>query len=72
MSARIEPDGDAVAATVPDTPALTAEQQELVASLHRSFQQAARGETRSVWEFLEELRQEDEAAGNEDRDNGRV
>ncbi len=72
MSAGNEPDGDAVAAIASDAPALTAEQQELVAALHRSFQQAARGETRSVWEFLEELRQEDEAAGNEDRDNGRV
>ena len=72
MSAGIEPDGDAVSPIAPGKSALTAEQQELVASLHRSFQQAARGETRSVWEFLEELRQEDEAADNEDRDNGRV
>ena len=72
MGAGLKPDGVAVPAIIDDAPALTDEQQELVASLHRSFQQAARGETRSVWEFLEELRQEDEAAANEDRDNGRV
>ena len=61
MGAGMEPDGFAVPGIIDDAPALTAEQQEIVESLHRSFQQAARGETRSVWEFLEELRQEEEA-----------
>ena len=40
---------------------LTPEQRELLRSLHRSFQQAARGETRPFSEFLRELRMEREA-----------
>ncbi len=46
-------------------PKLSPEQQELLQSLELSLQQAARGETRSVWEFLEELRLEQEAEANE-------
>ena len=52
-----------------DQPDLTAEQRELLRSLHKSFQQAARGETRPFREFLRELRLEREAeenAGNTD------
>ncbi len=48
---------------------LTAEEKELIESLHRSFQQAARGEYRPVQEFLDELRKEDEAADHESRIN---
>ncbi len=61
MSAGIEQNSDALAAIASDAPALTAEQRELVAALHRSFQQAARGETRPFHEFLRELRLEREA-----------
>lgn len=43
---------------------LNAEQRELLRSLHRSFQQAARGETRPAQEFLEEWRLEREAKSN--------
>ena len=42
------------------SPPLTAGQRELLASLERSFQQAARGQTRPAREFLEELRIERE------------
>ena len=45
---------------------LTPEQRELLRSLERSFQQAARGETRPFLEFLEELRLEREAEDNAD------
>ena len=48
--------------TVDEAAELTPEQKELLASLERSFQQAARGETRPAREFLEELRQEIETA----------
>ena len=48
---------------------LTPEQRELLRSLERSFQQAARGETRCVWEFLEELRLEQEAEDNASQNN---
>ena len=51
-----------------DEPALNAEQRELLGSLHRSFQQAARGETRPAKEFLEEWRLEREAEANARRD----
>ena len=44
-----------------DQPDLTAEQRELLESLHRSFQQAAREEFGPAREFLEELRLEREA-----------
>jgi len=53
---------------LPDEPALNAEQRELLRSLHRSFQQAARGETRPAREFLEEWRLEREAEANARRD----
>ena len=45
---------------------LNPEQRELLRSLHRSFQQAARGETRPFEEFLAELRLEREAEENAD------
>ena len=44
---------------------LTLSQQELLCSLERSSQQVARGETRPVGEFLEELRLEREAESND-------
>ncbi len=44
---------------------LTLSQQELLCSLERSSQQVARGETRPVGEFLEELRLEREAEAND-------
>ena len=47
-----------------DQPDLTAEQQDLLASLHKSFQQAARGEFRPFREFMRELRLEREAEAN--------
>ena len=52
-----------------DQPNLTADQRELLDSLHKSFQQAARGETRPFREFLRELRLEraaEEYAANTD------
>ncbi len=58
---------DQEAAPVSDEPKLTAEQRELLASLHKSFQQAARGETRPAREFLKEWRSEREAEANESR-----
>lgn len=47
-----------------DEAELNAEQKELLRSLHKSFQQAARGETRPFREFLRELRLEREAEEN--------
>ncbi len=47
-----------------DEAELSEEQRELLRSLHKSFQQAARGETRPAREFLEELRLEREAEEN--------
>ena len=44
---------------------LTLSQQELLCSLERSSLQVARGETRPVGEFLEELRLEREAEAND-------
>ncbi|MDE2819081.1 MAG: hypothetical protein OXN94_05965 [Chloroflexota bacterium] len=43
---------------------LSPERQDLLRSLEISIQQAVRGETRPVWEFLEELRLEREAEAN--------
>ena len=53
----------------PDAPSpnLSPEQQELLRSLERSLQQVARGETRPVAEFLEELRLEREAEANDNQ-----
>ena len=61
-----EPVKDTVAAVDPlaDRTDLTPEQRELLRSLHKSFQQAARGETRPAREFLEEWRLEREAEEN--------
>lgn len=61
-----EPVKDSVAAPDPlaDRTDLTPEQRELLRSLHKSFQQAARGETRPFSEFLRELRMEREAEEN--------
>ena len=50
-----------------DQPDLTEEQRDLLDSLHKSFQQAARGETRPFREFLRELRLEREAEENATR-----
>ena len=47
-----------------DEAELTEEQRALIRSLHKSFQQAARGETRPFHEFLRELRLEREAEEN--------
>ena len=55
---------------LPDEPALNAEQRELLRSLHRSFQQAARGETRDFLDLLRELRLEREAEENADNSYG--
>lgn len=55
---------DQAVAPPADQPDQTAEQQELLDSLHRSFQQAARGETRPFREFLREFRLEREAEEN--------
>lgn len=49
---------------------LNEKQRELLRSLERSFQQAARGETRCVWEFLEELQLEQEAEDNASHNHG--
>ena len=49
-----------------DETELNAEQRELLRSLHKSFQQAARGETRDFLEFLRELRLEREVEENAD------
>lgn len=49
------------------SPNLSPEQQELLRSLERSLQQVARGETRPVGEFLEELRLEREAEANDNQ-----
>ncbi|MYD11497.1 MAG: hypothetical protein F4X02_15820 [Chloroflexi bacterium] len=58
---------DHAAAPPRDEPDLTPEQRELLDSLHRSFQQAARGETRPFSEFMRELRLEREAEENAGR-----
>lgn len=55
---------DQATASPTDQPNLTAEQRALLDSLHKSFQQAARGETRPYREFLRELRLEREAEEN--------
>ncbi len=47
-------------------PELNEEQRALLRSLHKSFQQAERGETRDFMDFLRELRQEREAEDNAD------
>ena len=52
--------------TLANEPELNAEQRALLRSLHKSFQQAARGETRPFSEFLRELRLEREAEDNAD------
>ena len=44
-----------------DAPDLNEEQRALLRSLHKSFQQAERGETRDFLDFLRELRLEREA-----------
>ena len=64
-----EPVKDAVAADDPlaDRTDLSPEQRDLLRSLHRSFQQAARGETRPAREFLEEWRLEREAEAHASR-----
>ena len=61
-----EPVKDTVAAVdqLADRTDLTPEQRELLRSLHKSFRQAARGETRPAREFLEEWRLEREAEAN--------
>ncbi len=46
---------------------LMPEQRELLRSLERSFQQAARGETRLAKEFMEEWRLEREARDNDSK-----
>ncbi len=53
----------------PEEAHLTPEQRQLLRSLERSLEQSERGEYRSVWEFLEELRLEREAEDNA-RSNG--
>lgn len=58
---------DQEVAPVSDQPNLTVEQRELLESLHKSFQQAARGETRPAREFLEEWRLERETEANASR-----
>ena len=47
--------------TLSGEPDLNEEQRALLRSLHKSFQQAERGEMRPAREFLEELRLEREA-----------
>ena len=66
-----EPVKDTVAAVDPlaDRTDLTPEQRELLRSLHRSFQQAARGEVIPFEDVLRELRQEREAEENEARNH---
>lgn len=62
-----EPVRDATGSSVyslADEAELNAEQRELLRSFHKSFQQAARGETRPFREFLRELRLEREAEEN--------
>ena len=67
-----EPVKDAAAAedALADRTDLTPEQRDLLRSLHRSFQQAARGETRPAREFLEEWRLEREAEDNASQNGG--
>lgn len=66
-----EPVKDTAMAVDPlaDRTDLSPEQRELLRSLHRSFQQAERGETRPAREFMEEWRLEREAKSNA-RPNG--
>ncbi|MCY3914670.1 MAG: hypothetical protein OXG49_01525 [Chloroflexi bacterium] len=52
--------------TLSGEPDLNEEQRALLLSLHKSFQQAERGETRPFREFLRELRLEREAEENAD------
>ena len=47
-----------------DEPELNEEQRALLRSLHKSFQQADRGEARPAREFLEEWRLERESKSN--------
>ena len=49
---------------LPDETELNEEQRALLRSLHKSFQQAERGETRPAREFLEEWRLERESKSN--------
>ncbi|MCY3979417.1 MAG: hypothetical protein OXG23_15070 [Chloroflexi bacterium] len=58
------PAKDSPADSLADEAELSEEQRELLRSLHKSFQQAARGETRPFREFLRELRLEREAEEN--------
>lgn len=60
------PAEDSPADLLADDAELNAEQRALLRSLHRSFQQAARGETRDFLEFLRVLRLEREAEENAD------
>ncbi len=66
-----EPVKDTVAAVdqFADRTDLSPEQRELLRSLHRSFQQAARGEVIPFEDVLRELRQEREAEENEARNH---
>lgn len=60
-----DPSVDALA----NEPELNEEQRALLRSLHKSFQQAERGETRPAREFLEEWRLERETK-SDDRSDG--
>ena len=53
----------------PEEARLNPEQRELLRSLERALDESERGEYRSVWEFLEELRLEREAEDHA-RSNG--
>ena len=55
---------DSTVEPLADEPELNAEQRALLRSLHKSFQQAERGETRPAREFLEEWRLERESESN--------
>ena len=57
----VEEKARSIDAAEADRPELNEDQLELLASLERAFQQAERGETRCVWEFMEEWRLEREA-----------
>lgn len=63
---------DQAAAPPRDEPDLTTEQRELLDSLHKSFQQAERGETRPFRDFLRELRLEREAEPNASRNDAGI
>ena len=60
---------DSPADSLADEVELNEQQRELLSSLHKSFQQAARGETRPFREFLQELRLEREAETNASRNS---